>query len=371
MKYTEYVKLVNTVKKHDYLYTVLNKPEISDAEYDRLYFQLQEYERDHPEDTVLDSPTQSIIFNKNGRRQVARRTTMLSTQKVKGYVEALPWAQKTAKKCKDDHFTLEWKYDGEPISLTYIDGHLVEAAVSKGATGSDVLQHVQYIESIPKTIGRKGRVDVYGEAVVQKGTHKLLGYDNERGCAHGLLAAEKAVPECVHIIFMPFLAEGEGFEQGQVADMIALHEEGFEYSLVVECDLSNMEDALLDFEQSRESMKVPTDGIVIKMRDRSKWKSMGATAHHPKYSAAYKFTPVYRGQSIVTRIEDSIGEKTGRITKLVYFESLTLNGGTFDHSGNDTANTLAKKGIEVGDTIEVVLRNDVIVYAERVIHKAE
>lgn len=368
MTHNDYIELVNTVKKHDYLYTVLNKPEISDTEYDRLYFQLQEYEREHPEDTVLDSPTQSIIFNKNGRRQVTRRTTMLSTQKVKGYAEALPWAQKTAKKCKDDRFTLEWKYDGEPISLTYIDGHLVEAAVSKGPTGSDVLEHVQYIASIPKTISRKGRVDVYGEAVVKKGTHELLGYDNDRGCAHGLLAAEKAVPECRHIIFMPFLAEGEGFENGQASDMDALQEEGFSFSMVVECTIGDMEDHLLEFEKARESMRVPTDGIVIKMQDRSKWKSMGATSHHPKYSAAYKFTPIYRGESKVTRIVDSIGEKAGRITKLIYFEPIILNGGTYDHSGSDTEKTLAEKDIHVGDTIEVVLRNDVKVYSERVIN---
>ena len=130
--FDDYRTMVDEVKVHDYRYFALNYPTISDEEYDALYFALQEYEEQHPDEILPDSPTQQCYSeNGNGKRTVARRTACLSMKKLhdaKSVVKYLRAQQRAANiSSKGAKVDVEWKFDGETVSLVYRRGTLSEA----------------------------------------------------------------------------------------------------------------------------------------------------------------------------------------------------------------------------------------------------
>lgn len=129
--HADYVAAVNLTKYYEYKYRVENKPEISDEEYDEKCFAIQEYEKQHPDEVLADSPTQ-VAGSDGGSHSVPHRIPMLSTQKVKTIEDVKLWMASTAHAVRgknadilDELFTVEWKYDGISCSLVYVMGELV------------------------------------------------------------------------------------------------------------------------------------------------------------------------------------------------------------------------------------------------------
>lgn len=156
MDFEEYRALVDEVKVHDYKYFALNNPTISDEEYDALYFALQEYEEAHPDEVLKDSPTQQCYSeNGNGKRTVARRTACLSMKKLhdaKSVVKYLRAQQRTANiSSQGAKVDIEWKFDGETVSLVYRRGSLSEATYGHGKElyGIDCLEHIKHVQGVP------------------------------------------------------------------------------------------------------------------------------------------------------------------------------------------------------------------------------
>ena len=154
--FEEYRALVDEVKVHDYKYFALNAPTISDEEYDALYFALQEYEDTHPDEVLKDSPTQQCYSeNGNGKRTVARRTACLSMKKLhdaKTVVKYLRAQQRAANiSSKGTEVAVEWKFDGETVSLVYRQGVLTEATYGHGKElfGNDCLDHIKHVQGVP------------------------------------------------------------------------------------------------------------------------------------------------------------------------------------------------------------------------------
>lgn len=379
MTHANYIELVNTVKAHDYRYWTLNQPTITDEEYDSLYALLQETEALNPLWVLPDSPTQviSTATNGNNRRLVRRRTIMLSTEKANSVEKLLKWMQKTTKAAKKlgctnpDLFTVEWKYDGESCSLVYIDGDLVEASTGKGMDGMDAMQHVRYIPNIPQHINAKGRVEVRGEVVCPFANLASTGYKTCRMAAAGYLA--NAVPnEKVGKLmeFYPYWTDIESDDHiGAIVQlsMLATEFHCFEDDELFVISTDRVIEKVEEYTAKRSSLPFPTDGLVIKAYDRSRWSDFGATDHHPKYSCAYKF-PGVTAVTTLRSVEITVGEKTGKRTPVAHFDPVVMNGATYKQCSCGSEATFAEKNIQPGDRIIVTLANDVIC---QVVGKAE
>ena len=372
--HTEYTAAVNEAKLHDYRYFTLNAPTITDEEYDRLYFAIQDYETAHPDETLADSPTQSAHAEvKNGHKQIRRRTEMLSTEKAQTIEKVQKWMKKTTKKTGEGLYTLEWKYDGISLSLVYIDGQLTEASYGKGMEGNDCLQHCLKVQSIPNTIPATGRVEVRGEMVVPFADLKKTGYKNCRSAASGIMAdTASTLTDCLE--FHPYWAEGEEFKNyatfGKVTQQVVLNtlggQFGFLHPAFKTCkSMEEVEMRIKHMTTERPSLPIPTDGLVIKVADRDTWDSLGRNDHHPHYAIAYKFAAA-TAETTITRIEVTVG-KTGKRTPVAYFEPVTINGATYQKASVGSEAKLAELGIEVGSRVLVSLRNDVIPHIEKAI----
>lgn len=363
MTHTEYTQLVNIVKGHDYRYFVLNAPSISDAEYDCLYFQLQDYEEQHPDMVLADSPTQSAHAEvKNGHKQIRRRTEMLSTEKAQTIEKVQKWMTKTTKKTGEGLYTVEWKYDGISLSLVYIDGQLTEASYGKGMEGNDCLQHCLKVASIPNTIPASGRVEVRGEMVVPFANLARTGYKNCRSAAAGIMAdTASTLTDCLE--FHPYWTDANIGENCRYrVEMLAKR-----YGFLYDTDLNNLhqfveQDNLTEVieyaTKRRASLPYSTDGLVIKVDKMEQWDTLGRNEHHPHYAIAYKFAAA-TAETTVTHIEITTG-KTGKRTPVAYFEPVTINGATYQKASIGSEAKLAELDLHPGDRVVVSLRNDVI-----------
>ena len=172
MTQKEYIENVNAAKQHSYNYYVLSAPTISDAEFDAIVDAIEQTEREHPEWTLPDSPTQTVgsDLGGNGRRTISHRTPMLSCQKAQDTAKVTAWLQKLTKRLGyTPEVMLSWKADGISCSLVYQDGQLIEASTrGDGPTGQDLIQHVALISTVPQTISGPGRIEVRGEIVCPK-----------------------------------------------------------------------------------------------------------------------------------------------------------------------------------------------------------
>lgn len=356
-----YTQMVNELKAHDYHYFVENAPIISDTEYDALYFAVQDYEQQHPDEILPDSPTQYAHGEvKNGHMQVRRRVPMLSTEKAQTKEAVEKWMNKISSKLAgSQEVTIEWKFDGISCSLVYLDGQLTEASYGKGIEGNDCLDVARNV--VPNRITMDGRVEVRGEMVVPFGRLAETGYKNCRSAAAGILAdTHTSMSRCLE--FHPYWTSAFT-SSDQHAAMYHLRMLGFiateSFAVTPRYSLYKLLD---EWEARRSSLPFPVDGVVVKLNDRYLWDRLGGTAHHPNYLIAYKFAAATQVTTL-RRIDITVGS-TGKRTPVAYFDPIVINGATYSKASLGSEATLASLGIQPGDPIVVSLRNDVIPHVD-------
>lgn len=399
MTHSEYITLVNTAKRYNFEYYVLSKPSISDADFDHLLTLLEDYETAHPDKVLPDSPTQQVGSDlaANGRRLVRHRTPMLSCQKATTTdkhtaLEAVEaWFDKSNKKLRKMYkssanaawpVVVMWKYDGISCSLVYQDGALVEASTrGDGQQGQDILAHVMEMPSVPQRLNARcpdnvrGRIEVRGEIVCPKAALGLLAqkYADCRTAASSL--CNMAFPSVdMHLLeFYPWDALFNTREQSGLINSDSMWQKfdiladfGFNLSLLLRCrTFADVKREISEFEASRDAYPFPTDGVVIRMEMDDPFFDLGATAHHPHGSIAYKFAPA-KATTRCTRVEVTVG-KTGRRTPVAHFEPVVLNGRTLTKASLGSEAAATRLGIAPGATIEVGLANDVTPKVYRVV----
>ena len=380
--FEEYRALVDEVKVHDYKYFALNDPNISDEEYDALYFALQEYEEAHPDEVLKDSPTQQCYSeNGNGKRTVARRTACLSMKKLhdaKVVVKYLRAQQRVANiSSKDAKVDVEWKFDGETVSLVYRRGALSEATYGHGKElyGIDCLEHIKHVQGVPDQMAawsQYDRVEVRGEVIIslEKFAHYSKAGKSPRSTSNGIMAKKVAVTdECKRLEFHPFRLIMDGVVR-HTAAMQALERNGFKTSgFVADLDLGktdaeleqDIENVVCAAEVDREALPYPTDGLVFKFDNYDYYDRIGQTDHDAKYNCAFKFRPVFKAVTTYRGHHTTIGEKTGKVTYVADFDEVEMNGHRFAHANCGSERTFLKKDLIPGCKIEVSLHGDVIV----------
>lgn len=380
--FEEYRALVDEVKVHDYKYFALNNPIISDEDYDALYFALQEYEDAHPDEVLKDSPTQQCYSeNGNGKRTVARRTACLSMKKLhdaKAVVKYLRAQQRAANiSSKGAKADVEWKFDGETVSLVYRRGALSEATYGHGKElyGIDCLEHIKHVQGVPDQMAawsQYDRVEVRGEVIISLEEFARYGKAGKspRSTSNGIMAKKAAVAdECRRLEFRPFRLIMDGVVR-HAAAMQALERNGFKTSgFVADLDLDksdaeleqDIENIVCAVEVEREVLPYPTDGLVFKFDNYDYYDRIGQTDHDAKYNCAFKFRPVFKAVTIYRGHHTTIGEKTGKVTYVADFDEVEMNGHRFAHANCGSERTFLQKGLTPGCKIEVSLHGDVIV----------
>lgn len=380
--FDDYRALVDVVKMHDYRYFGLNCPTISDEEYDAMYFALQEYEEQHADEILPDSPTQQCYSeNGNGKRTVARRTACLSMKKLhdaKSVVKYLRAQQKAANiNGKGTEVDVEWKFDGETVSLVYRRGRLSEATYGHGKElfGIDCLDHMKYVNGVEGYMEQwkdEDRVELRGEVIIS--LEEFARYSkagkSPRSTSNGIMSKKEAVPsECIHLEFHPFRLIMDGVIR-HTAAMQALERNGFKTSGFVsalnlektDAELEqDIENIVCSAEVERESLPYPTDGLVFKFDNYDYYDRIGQTDHDAKYNCAFKFRPVFKAVTTYRGHHTTVGEKTGKVTYVADFDEVEMNGHRFAHANCGSERTFLQKDLTPGCKIEVSLHGDVIV----------
>lgn len=380
--FDDYRALVDVVKMHDYRYFGLNCPTISDEEYDAMYFALQEYEEQHADEILPDSPIQQCYSeNGNGKRTVARRTACLSMKKLhdaKSVVKYLRAQQKAANiNGKGTEVDVEWKFDGETVSLVYRRGRLSEATYGHGKElfGIDCLNHMKYVNGVEGYVEQwkdEDRVELRGEVIIS--LEEFARYSkagkSPRSTSNGIMSKKEVVPsECIHLEFHPFRLIMDGVTRHMSA-MQALERNGFKTSGFVsalnlektDAELEqDIENIVCSAEVEREVLPYPTDGLVFKFDNYDYYDRIGQTDHDAKYNCAFKFRPVFKAVTTYRGHHTTVGEKTGKVTYVADFDEVEMNGHRFAHANCGSERTFLQKELVPGCKIEVSLHGDVIV----------
>lgn len=380
--YNQYTAVVNEAKLHDYRYFTLNAPTISDEEYDAMYFALQEYEEQHADEILPDSPTQQCYSeNGNGKRTVARRTACLSMKKLhdaKSVVKYLRAQQRAANiSSKGTMVAVEWKFDGETVSLVYRQGVLAEATYGHGKElfGNDCLEHIKHVQGVTSEVAawsQYDRVEVRGEVIISLEEFARYGKAGKspRSTSNGIMAKKVAIKdECKRLEFHPFRLIMDG-ETTHLTAMLTLRDIGFKTSGFVsalnlekpDAELEqDIEDIVCAAEVDREALPYPTDGLVFKFDNYDYYELIGQTDHDAKYNCAFKFRPVFKAVTTYRGHHTTVGEKTGKVTYVADFDEVEMNGHRFAHANCGSEKTFNQKALVPGCKIEVSLHGDVIV----------
>lgn len=380
--------LRDQIRRHDYLYYVKAKPEISDSAYDGLFRELSELERQHPEWVTADSPTQRVGAPPlDSLKKVRHDQAMLSLDSLvdRPDVQAFDQRMKRELSVPAVEYTAEPKFDGLSVELVYEDGRFTRGATrGDGTTGEDVTVNLRTIRALPLQLmahtDYPPRLVVRGEVYMRLDDFQTLnrtmtelgeeGFANPRNAASGALrqldsamtASRPLTLTCYEIM----ASAGKGLPT-HWDELDALSRWGFPVPLHRRL-CAAIEEAIdyhRDTETLRDSLPYEIDGVVIKVNRRDWQERLGYKSRSPRYAIAYKFTP----RKEVTKVQDiavSVG-RTGTLTPLALLIPVEVGGVTISRATLHNADEVARKDVRVGDTVRVERAGDVIpAIAERV-----
>ncbi len=363
-------ELIDQLNKWAYEYYVLDNPSVSDREYDRLYDELKTLE----ESTGIvefDSPTKRVggepIKGFERHRHISR---LYSLDKSVTYDELDAFFTRVNKVAEAPEYTVEYKFDGLTMCLTYDGGRFVRATTrGNGVEGEDVTAQCLTIKSFPLAIPYKGTLEVQGEAVIRLSV--LEEYNktakeqlkNARNAAAGAIrnldpkvTAERK-PE---ILFYNVNYMSEGKLSSQVAHFDFLREQGFKvYDFLRICKSADeVKAAIEEIEVERKNIDVLTDGAVIKLNSTKERDILGFTDKFPRWAMAYKF----EAEESLTTVKEVVWQvgRTGKLTPLAIVEPVDLAGATVRKATLNNFGDLTRKDVKIGSKVLIRRSNEVI-----------
>ena len=381
-------ELREAIHRHNYLYYVENRPEISDAEYDRLWQELVALEQAHPELVTSDSPTQSP----GGRRAeafapVEHLVAMLSLDNATSPEDLREFEARIRRAlphAKLD-FVCEPKVDGLGVALLYERGRFTRGATrGDGRIGEDITQNLRTIKAIPSTLHgplkEAKRLEVRGEVYMPREAFAKLNaaleeagettFSNPRNAAAG--AARQKEPKITAtrpldiVLYHVSVLEPAMFAS-HWERLEALKKSGF--AVNPRSERCRDIDAVIAYcqrlEAERDQLAYEADGAVVKVNDLEQQRRLGATAHHPRWAIAYKFA-ARQATTRVLGITINVG-KTGALTPAAQLEAVELAGVTISNVSLHNEDEVRKKDVRIGDTVLIERAGDVIPYLVQVI----
>jgi len=374
-------ELRETVNHHLYRYHVLDEPEISDAEFDRLFDELQALEEEHPELVTPDSPTQRVGAPLSERFQKVQHVTpMGSLEKVTDGEGLLKWAEDVRKRLDSDEpvaYVIEPKIDGLAVNLTYEDGRLVRGATrGDGVQGEDVTVNLRTIPSVPLKMlgdGVPGLVEVRGEVYMPlSGFRELnarvaeLGQKlapNPRNAAAGSLRQKDSSITASRplAVWVYGLGAADGLQPSSHWETLQLlREHGFRTNPFAERleTIEEVEQACRDWETRRTELDYEIDGIVIKVDSLEQQAILGALHQRPRWSRAFKWAPM-TAQTRLNKIAIRVG-RTGALNPWAMLEPVEVGGVTVSRATLHNEEDINRKDIREGDDVIIQRAGDVI-----------
>ena len=363
-------ELVKILNKYAHEYYVLDNPTVSDYEYDKLYYELVDLEK-KTGIVLFDSPTKRVggepisAFQKHTHIE-----RLYSLDKATSDEELLAFDNRINKEDVDEEYTVEYKFDGLTICLTYDEGKFVRATTrGNGVVGEDVTSQVLTVKSFPLSIEYKGTIEVQGEAIMRLSVLEDYNKTAEEPLKNARNAVAGAIrnhdPKVtekrrVEILFYNVNYMSEGQLKSQTECVEFLKNQGFKvYPYLAVCNgINEVMSAIKDIENNRHSLDILTDGAVVKLNDFSKRKILGATDKFPRWAIAYKF----EAEEVTTILNDvkwQVG-RTGKLTPLGLLEPTELAGATVRKATLNNFGDLQRKGVMIGARVLVRRSNEVI-----------
>lgn len=386
---TEADKLRREIRHNEYLYYVLDAPEITDAEYDRMMARLRELEARYPDSIPADSPTQRVGGRASSQFTEVRHLEPLlslgnvfSAEELRAFDERVRSGLPAGSKVE---YVMEPKIDGLACSLIYENGKLVRAATrGDGVVGENVTANVRTIRSIPLTLKvPEGEavpelLDVRGEVYMPRQAFMRLNeqraergeseFANPRNAAAGSLRQlDPQVTASRSLSFFAYYLVGEGAQPKHSESLALLAHYGFKVSenyKVVE----NIDEAIKyigDFNELRQGLSYDTDGAVIKVNDVYQQRILGATGKDPRWAAAYKYPPE-QAETTLEDIDWRVG-RTGVLTPTAVLTPVKLSGSVISRATLHNEDFIRAKDIRIGDRVVINKAGEIIPEVLRVV----
>jgi len=388
----EIERLRKEIQRHEYLYYIVDDPEISDAAFDRLMNQLKQLEVEHPELLTPDSPTQRVGgAPREGFRKVRHKSPMVSLDNVFSF-EALGEFDRRVRELtgrgKID-YVAEHKFDGLSLSLVYENGRLARGVTrGDGTTGEEVTPNVKTIRSVPLSVDRallekaglQGTFEVRGEAIMTRKAFQELNlqqgeqggklFANPRNAAAGAVRMlDPKITESRRLDFFAYYILLDGrVPKKRLSDVLeALAVMHFKVSDAWKLcrSLAEVERYIASWESKREKLAYEIDGIVVKVDEIGLQNELGFTSKAPRWAIAYKF-PAHQETTVVREIGVNVG-RTGTLTPVAFLEPVQIGGVTVVKSTLHNMDEVERLGIHAGDTVLVERAGEVIPHVLKVV----
>lgn len=391
-------ELTDLLNRYAYEYYTLDAPSIPDAEYDRLFRELEALERNHPELKLPDSPTQRVGGEPlAGFAEVRHEVPMLSLTNafspqdengVFDHAEMYAFDQRVRDGLDggNPEYVIEPKFDGLAISLLYRDGVLVQAATrGDGTTGEDVTRNVKTVANIPLRLHGENTpelIEVRGEVLMLKADFAGLNkrqaengqkpFANPRNAAAGSLRQlDSRITAQRKLHFFPYSIARQqgGFEaEEHIQELAYFQELGFSLPNGNFGCFKNIGEVLAFYEhmqQKRPELPYEIDGMVVKVNSLAQQRELGFISRAPRWAVAHKF-PAEEALTIVEAIDVQIG-RTGAVTPVARLQPVFVGGVTVTNATLHNQDEVSRKDVRVGDTVVVRRAGDVIPEVVRVI----
>ncbi|MGA2100873.1 MAG: NAD-dependent DNA ligase LigA [Candidatus Sulfotelmatobacter sp.] len=380
------------IRHHEYLYFVLDNPEISDLDYDKLMQQLKDLEAEHPDLLTPDSPTQRVGGKpREGFVKVRHSSPMLSLDNTYNEDELRDWERRVHELSgrSDVDYVCELKLDGMSLALTYEQGRLVRGVTrGDGTTGEDVTLNVRTVRSIPLSIpkerlkkaGVPADFEVRGELLMPTASFKKINEEREKNglptfanprnfTAGTVRQLDANITAERRMDFFPYilLENGRTYFDRHSKTLSALDVAGFKVNpnRMLVHSMDEVWAFIQQWEGKRDSLPYEIDGIVVKVDRTGLQDELGFTGKAPRWAIAYK----YAARAGITKLEDirvQVG-RTGKLTPVAMLAPVLIGGTTVRNATLHNMDEIERLGVKIGDYVQVERGGDVIPKVAKVI----
>jgi DNA ligase (NAD+) len=380
------------IRRHEYLYYVLDNPEISDADFDVLMFELKNLEAQHPDLITADSPTQRVGGKpREGFVKARHSSPMLSLDNTYNEEELRAWEHRVHELTgrKDVEYVCELKLDGMSLALQYEGGKLVHGITrGNGSIGEDVTLNVRTVRSVPLSISREAlkraklpdNIETRGEMLMPLSAFRRMNEEREQkglslfanprnataGTVRQLEPSITAQRRLDYFAYM-LLKSGQTLFPRHSETLDALQAAGFKVNpyRTLARNMEEVWDFIQQWEAKRETLPYEIDGIVVKVDRTALQQELGYTGKAPRWAIAYK----YAARSGITQIGDisvQVG-RTGKLTPVAMLKPVPIGGTTVSRATLHNMDEIERLGVKIGDWVEVERGGDVIPKVTRVV----
>ncbi len=369
-----YRESVELLKKYAYAYYVLDNPLITDEEYDKLYHEVLDFEKEHPDLIISDSPTRRVGFIVVDEFKKAKHIKkMWSMEDVFTIEELIEWVKRVKKNVENPTFVSEPKFDGASLNLIYEDGKLHKAITrGDGVEGEDITTNAMTIGSIPLFIEHKELIEIRGEVVIKVKDFEKINQErlkngetpfaNPRNAAAGSLRQlDSSITAKRKLYFYPW-----GVGENSLDFKLHSQKMKFIYDLgflappffQITPTIKDIQKAYELLTSKRDEIEMMMDGMVVKVDEVEKEEELGYTVKYPRWMCAYKFPAVEKA----TTIKDIILQvgRTGVVTPVAVVEPVNIDGAVVERATLHNFDEIERMDIRIGDRVIIIRSGDVI-----------